>query len=67
MDVHSVSGDIVIGVASGTRIQVDAGSVSGDLSSEIPLDGDTEGTDGQPELAIRVQTVSGNVLVRRAG
>ena len=35
--------NIVIGVASGTRIQVDAGSVSGDLSSEIPLEGDTEG------------------------
>jgi DUF4097 and DUF4098 domain-containing protein YvlB len=66
VDVHSVSGDVVIGIASGTNIDVDAGSVSGELSSEIPLGPDTHGPAGGPALAIRVQTVSGDVLVRRA-
>jgi len=66
VDVHSVSGDVVIGIAPGTNIDVDAGSVSGELSSEIPLDSDKHGAADGPALAIRVQTVSGDVLVRRA-
>ena len=66
VDVHSVSGDVVIGIAPGTNIDVDAGSVSGDLNSEIPLGVDTHGPSTGPALAIRVQTVSGDVLVRRA-
>jgi DUF4097 and DUF4098 domain-containing protein YvlB len=67
VDVHSVSGDVVIGIASGTSIDVDAGSVSGELSSEIPLGTDAHRPASSPALAIRVQTVSGDVLVRRAG
>ena len=66
VDVHSVSGNVVIGIASGTNIDVDAGSVSGDLNSEIPLGDDAHVPAGGPALAIRVQTVSGDVLVRRA-
>ena len=33
----SVSGDIEIGIAQGSAVDVDAGSTSGDLSSEVPL------------------------------
>jgi DUF4097 and DUF4098 domain-containing protein YvlB len=66
VDVHSVSGDVVIGIASGTNIDVDAGSVSGDLSSEIPLRDKTPVPATGPAVAIRVQTVNGDVLVRRA-
>ena len=33
----SVSGDIEIGIAAGSLLDVDAGSTSGDLSSEVPL------------------------------
>ena len=33
----SVSGDIEIGIAQGSLVDVDAGSTSGDLSSEVPL------------------------------
>ncbi len=33
----SVSGDIEIGIAQGSALDVDAGSTSGDLSSEVPL------------------------------
>ena len=38
--VQSVSGDIEVGVEAGTNLDVDAGSVSGDLSSEVPLGSD---------------------------
>src|SRR5207248_1400697 len=38
--LQSVSGDIEVGVETGTNLDVDAGSVSGDLSSEVPLGSD---------------------------
>lgn len=65
VEVHSVSGDVVIGVAAGSTVNVDAGSASGDLSSEIPLSADAPDTDA-PVVVIRVNTVSGGLRVRRA-
>ncbi len=68
--LDTVSGDLVIGIARGTAVVVDAQTVTGDLSSEIDLDaaGDTPGAgvpDG-PTLDLRVRTVSGDVRVERA-
>jgi len=65
--VQTVSGDVRVGIARGTRVWVDAASVSGDLGSELGLEG--EGAADEPEGAVvplHVKTVSGDVAVVRA-
>jgi DUF4097 and DUF4098 domain-containing protein YvlB len=66
--VQTVSGDVRIGIARGTRVWIDAASVSGRLESELGLDeqdavaGDDEGA----VVPLHVKTVSGDVSVVRA-
>jgi DUF4097 and DUF4098 domain-containing protein YvlB len=65
--VHSASGDVEVGIAKGSRLWVDAQSLSGDTSSELELEAGApiEGDQG-PLVELRAQTMSGDISVRRA-
>jgi hypothetical protein len=64
--VHSASGDVEVGIAKGSRLWVDAQSLSGDTSSELELETAPSGADEGPLVELRAQTMSGDISVRRA-
>lgn len=72
LQMQTVSGDVRIGVARGTRVWIDAVSVSGDLDSELgladqaPEAGSGEHEPGSAVVPLHVKTVSGDVNIVRA-
>jgi len=63
--LQSVSGDVRVGIRRGSRLWVDAKTMSGSTRSELELGDDPVESDG-PLVELRVNTVSGDVLVQRA-
>jgi DUF4097 and DUF4098 domain-containing protein YvlB len=64
--VHSASGDVRIAVRTGRRVAVDVRTVSGEASSDIPLDDAGSEDSGAPLVEIQVNGVSGDVRIERA-
>src|SRR5215212_5649172 len=60
--IHSASGDVEVGIAKGSRLWVDAQSLSGSTSSELELEGAPADDEG-PLVELRAQTMSGDIAV----
>jgi hypothetical protein len=63
--VHSVSGDLTIGVRRGSSAHLDCTTVSGDSTSELELSSEPP-TGAGPLVEIRAKTVSGDIRITRA-
>jgi hypothetical protein len=65
VDVKSASGDVRVGIKQGSRLHVDARSLSGDTTSEVELGGVEIATNG-PLVEIKGTTMSGDIRIVRA-
>lgn len=68
MELRAISGDISVGIRRGSRLFVDANTVSGSTSSELEL-GDAPESDAPAEgplVELFAKTVSGDVRIERA-
>jgi Putative adhesin len=65
--LNSASGDIEVGIAKGSRLLVDAQTLSGETSSELDLEsGSTIETDEGPLVELKARSMSGDISVKRA-
>lgn len=63
--IQSASGDVQVGVAKGSRLWVDAHTLSGDTASELELEsGEVQDDDG-PLVELRARSMSGDIEIRR--
>ena len=66
-DLNTASGDVNVGIAKGSRLWVEAQSLSGDTSSELELEsGAPIESDEGPLVELKARTLSGDISVRRA-
>jgi hypothetical protein len=64
--VQTVSGDVRVGIAPGTRTWIDAASVSGRLESELGLEQEPAAETDEAVVPLHLKTVSGDVSIVRA-
>jgi DUF4097 and DUF4098 domain-containing protein YvlB len=63
--LQTASGDIEVGIKQGSKLWIDARSMSGETTSELEL-GDAP-TDGEgPQVEVRATAMSGDIRVKRA-
>jgi DUF4097 and DUF4098 domain-containing protein YvlB len=65
VDLKTASGDVRVGIGRGSRLYVDARSLSGETSSEVELDGVETTTEG-PLVEVKAATMSGDIRIVRA-
>jgi hypothetical protein len=63
--LQTASGDITVGIRRGSKLWVDATSMSGDTASELELTDTPSDSDG-PLVELRAMSMSGDVTIRRA-
>jgi len=68
VELKAISGDVIVGVRSGSRLYVDANTVSGSTSSELELSDSPAPAPAAdaPLVELFVKTVSGDVRIERA-
>jgi hypothetical protein len=65
--LKSVSGDLLVGIARGSRVWVDASTVSGSTRSELDLGDAPPGDDDEgPVVEVRARAMSGDIRIVRA-
>jgi DUF4097 and DUF4098 domain-containing protein YvlB len=65
VELKSMSGDVKVGIKQGSRLRVDARSMSGETSSELEILGAETTTEG-PLVELKAATMSGDIRVVRA-
>ena len=68
LELRAISGDITVGIREGSRLFVDATTVSGSISSEVELsDSPAGGRQGEsgPLVELFAKTVSGDIRIER--
>lgn len=64
--IETVSGDVRIGVPTGTGVWLDLNTLSGSTRSDLDMKiGDSSGEPPQHQLTLQIRTVSGDIQIRR--
>jgi len=63
--LQTASGDIEVGIRQGSKLWIDAKSMSGETTSELEL-GDTPADGEGPQVDVRATAMSGDIRVKRA-
>lgn len=64
--LQSASGDLTVGIRRGSRVWVDAKSMSGEASSEFDVGDEPIGDEEGPLVELRATSMSGDIAVTRA-